>query len=87
MALQNLPTDKRVITTLRTPKLRGFSFPAAVFPKPPGPEIVFSDTSREFRSQTIAKKSPPNFGGSERFVYLCVRKITTNETTYEYPLT
>ena len=53
----------------------------------PPERIAFPDISCEFRTRSYCQKSTPNFGGSERFVYLCVRKITTNETTYEYPLT
>ena len=62
-------------------------FRIATSPKPVGPRIVLSDTSCEFRIQSIAKKSLSNFGDSERFAYLCVRKITTNENTHKYSLT
>ena len=58
---------------------------ARMFPQ--NSRTVLSDRFYEFQTQSIAKKSPPNFGYSEIFAYLCVRKITTNEITHKYSLT
>ena len=50
-------------------------------------ESPFRTHWANFKPKVIAKKSTSNFGDSERFAYLCVRKITTNEITHKYSLT
>ena len=65
----------------------GILFRTATVRGRPESESPFRTHQANFKPKVIAKKSPPNFGGSERFVYLCVRKITTNEITHKYSLT
>ena len=72
---------------VKTVFLSGILFRTATVRGRPESESPLRTHQANFKPKVIAKKSPPNFGGSERFVYLCVRKITTNEITHKYLLT